>query len=440
MASWFLRLPVPANPSSGNGNLRTEGRKIMRQVENLDNHQLSDICKVYNAKSTGTNVELQHRIQCLIQDAVNASDRSGLQKIHQSMKKTKGNRQRGSSFPQSNFPEPSDYSPGYNLLFRACHGVFPDDQHSGADCRTSQLKTLTFKPSPFYQMEASISDVQICDVTSGRHTISSSVTLEDGSSLRHCIDNPSYRVLIVCAGDCVGIQDVAFPQSSQLKINGQAFPADFLGLKNKPGSVRPIDITDVLCLRPNYTNTVEFTYGPTKRVFYFRILVRKKVSVKDLVKEIHKRPLIDSAKQGYVHCHKCDWGSPAAARAANTYNASMLPLIYSCKHKVRNGNAPSAGSPHLLRSWRSISPNTTVWNVQMVTYCNDTDPVTSDIKPISHGRATKAKAATPTNNMASHDQSSPRHKRCKGPVVDLTFSDDEDAPPPTKRRNTSGNL
>ncbi|KAK2480368.1 hypothetical protein H9L39_07936 [Fusarium oxysporum f. sp. albedinis] len=470
MASWFLRLPVPANPSSGNGNLRTEGRKIMRQVENLDNHQLSDICKVYNAKSTGTNVELQHRIQCLIQDAVNASDRSGLQKIHQSMKKTKGNRQRGSSFPQSNFPEPSDYSPGYNLLFRACHGVFPDDQHSGADCRTSQLKTLTFKPSPFYQMEASISDVQICDVTSGRHTISSSVTLEDGSSLRHCIDNPSYRVLIVCAGDCVGIQDVAFPQSSQLKINGQAFPADFLGLKNKPGSVRPIDITDVLCLRPNYTNTVEFTYGPTKRVFYFRILVRKKVSVKDLVKEIHKRPLIDSAKQGLINAKIQDPDVIATSQVLSlrcplSQMRLGLPCRgQSCKHLQcfdatsylqLQAQGPQWECPICRKStpfeklavdlyMKDILHKTPISQDTITIRPNDEYHLNSskrdNIKPISHGRATKAKAATPTNNMASHDQSSPRHKRCKGPVVDLTFSDDEDAPPPTKRRNTSGNL
>ncbi|EXK78446.1 hypothetical protein FOQG_16888 [Fusarium oxysporum f. sp. raphani 54005] len=274
-----------------------------------------------------------------------------------------------------------------------------------------------------HPMEASISDGQICDATSGRHTISYPVRFEDSSSLQNCVGNPLQRVLIVCARSCVGIQDVAFPQSSQLKINGQAFPADFLGLKNKPGSVRPIDITDVLCLRPNYNNNVKFTYGPTKRVFYFRILVCMEVPVKDLVEEIHNRLPIDSAKQGYVHCHKCDWGSPAAARAAHTYNASMLPLIYSCKHKVRNGNAPSAGRPHLSRSWRSIY-----------------------IKPISHDRVTKPKAATPTNSMASHSESSPglrgasiNGKRRKDPV-DLTLSDDEDARPLGKRRNTSGNL
>ncbi|EGU78518.1 hypothetical protein FOXB_10972, partial [Fusarium oxysporum f. sp. conglutinans Fo5176] len=189
------------------------------------------------------------------------------------------------------------------------------------------------------------------------------------------------RVLIVCAGGCVGIQDVEFPQGSQLEINGQAFKADFLGLKNKPGSVRPIDITDILRLRPNYTNNVKFTYGPTKR-------------------------------------------------APDRFSKARI-----CKHKVRNGNAPSAGRPHLLRSWRSI-----------LTYCNDTDPVTSDIKPISHDRVTKPKAATPTNSMASHGESSPglrgasiNGKRRKDPV-DLTLSDDEDARPLSKRRNTSGNL
>lgn len=36
----------------------------MLQLKDLNNHQLSTICEVHNAESTGTNVELQHRIHC----------------------------------------------------------------------------------------------------------------------------------------------------------------------------------------------------------------------------------------------------------------------------------------------------------------------------------------------------------------------------------------
>ncbi|EXL66642.1 hypothetical protein FOPG_17202 [Fusarium oxysporum f. sp. conglutinans race 2 54008] len=476
MASWFLRLPVPANPSSGNGNLRTEGRNLMLQLKDLNNHQLSTICEVHNAESTGTNVELQHRIHCLIQDAVNASDRSGLQKIHQNVKKTKRNRQRGSSFPQSNFPESSDCSPGYNLLFRACHGVFPVDQHSGADCRTSQLKRLTFKPSPFYQQEVSISDGQICDATSGLHTISYPVRFEDSSSLQNCVGNPLQRVLIVCAGGCVGIQDVEFPQGSQLEINGQAFKADFLGLKNKPGSVRPIDITDILRLRPNYTNNVKFTYGPTKRVFYFRILVCMEVPVKDLVEEIHNRLPIDSAKQGLINAKiqdpdviatsqvlslRCPLSQMRLGLPCRGQSCTHLQCFDATSYLQLQAQGPQWECPICRKAtpfeklavdlyMKDILHRTPISQDTITIRPNDELHLNSsnrdNIKPISHDRVTKPKAATPTNSMASHGESSPglrgasiNGKRRKDPV-DLTLSDDEDARPLSKRRNTSGNL
>lgn len=42
--------------------------------------------------------------------------------------------------------------------------------------------------------------------------------------------------------------------------------ANLRGLKNKPGSTRPVDITKELRLNlPNYSNTVEMTYALTSK-------------------------------------------------------------------------------------------------------------------------------------------------------------------------------
>ena len=76
------------------------------------------------------------------------------------------------------------------------------------------------------------------------------------------------RVMVFCAGGNTGTQDIAFPHNSELKVNGGDVKANLRGLKNKTGSTRPVDITDSLRLRPtNYTNTVEFTYALTTKVF-----------------------------------------------------------------------------------------------------------------------------------------------------------------------------
>lgn len=61
------------------------------------------------------------------------------------------------------------------------------------------------------------------------------------------------------------MQEVAFPHQSELKVNGGEVKANLRGLKNKPGSTRPVDITKALRLRPKYTNNVDFTYALTSK-------------------------------------------------------------------------------------------------------------------------------------------------------------------------------
>lgn len=100
-----------------------------------------------------------------------------------------------------------------------------------------------------------------------RNTISIPIKLSDHTALQQCVSDPSsYRVMIFCASDLSGSQNIAFPHQSELKVNSDEIKANLRGLKNKPGSTRPVDITKALRLKPSYINNVEFTYALTNRV------------------------------------------------------------------------------------------------------------------------------------------------------------------------------
>jgi E3 SUMO-protein ligase PIAS1 len=84
------------------------------------------------------------------------------------------------------------------------------------------------------------------------------------------MDDKTYRVMVFCAGDCVGTQEITFPHQSELKVNGGDMKANLRGLKGKPGSTRPVDITNALRLKSSYSNSIEFTYAlTTKASFLF---------------------------------------------------------------------------------------------------------------------------------------------------------------------------
>lgn len=80
--------------------------------------------------------------------------------------------------------------------------------------------------------------------------------------------DPSLRILVFCAADGQSNpRDVTFPHNSEIKVNGGEFKANLRGLKNKPGSTRPVDITDAIRFKPTtYSNNVDLTYALSEKV------------------------------------------------------------------------------------------------------------------------------------------------------------------------------
>jgi E3 SUMO-protein ligase PIAS1 len=79
-----------------------------------------------------------------------------------------------------------------------------------------------------------------------------------------------YRVMVFCAADTgltqFSASDVAFPHQVELKVNLDEVKANLRGLKNKPGSTRPADITSFIRKKPGYNNQVTLTYALTQKV------------------------------------------------------------------------------------------------------------------------------------------------------------------------------
>lgn len=106
---------------------------------------------------------------------------------------------------------------------------------------------------------------------SNRHTVNLTLTL----SQAHCeqLKDPHSRIMIYCAS-AMGIGafaappqlDIAFPNQIDVKVNGGPVNCNFKGLKNKPGTTKPADITDLVRKAPDYKNQLQVTYALTTKV------------------------------------------------------------------------------------------------------------------------------------------------------------------------------
>jgi len=79
------------------------------------------------------------------------------------------------------------------------------------------------------------------------------------------------RVMVYCAAD-TGLNqytksDVAFPHQVELKANLDEVKANLRGLKNKPGTTRPADVTSHIRKKPGYQNNIVMTYALTQKVW-----------------------------------------------------------------------------------------------------------------------------------------------------------------------------
>ncbi|KAF2965783.1 hypothetical protein GQX73_g7785 [Xylaria multiplex] len=260
----------------------SEIRQLERTLSTLLNKQLQLICQQNQLKTGGVKAELQNRIKNALIENYNSCPQY-FRRIQASIH----NIVRGPSGPNSQPTMPPSFQNGGNYNYnppaqqftRASNtaqplGSYGSSSTAGANNmyhikNSSQgFRDLQFKPSPFYSITSRIGDIKTCDVmTQHRNTIHLSIRVGEHPNLASLGNDKSYRVMMFCAADNNSIQDIAFPHQSEFKVNGGEVKANLRGLKGKPGTTRPVDITGSLRLKPpTYNNNIEFTYALTNKV------------------------------------------------------------------------------------------------------------------------------------------------------------------------------
>lgn len=114
------------------------------------------------------------------------------------------------------------------------------------------------------------------------------------------------KVMIYCAADPLSSSfpaDISFPSQIEIKVNGNDIKANLRGIKNKPGSTRPADITDLVHKKPLYENTLTITYALTTKVIttsirstHCLLFEQKYYLIVNIVEQITPETLIGNLK------------------------------------------------------------------------------------------------------------------------------------------------
>ncbi|KTW29006.1 uncharacterized protein T551_02280 [Pneumocystis jirovecii RU7] len=149
------------------------------------------------------------------------------------------------------------------------------------------FQRINFKPSPFYNILETINSPIICLPTL-RDVITTPVQLSL-KAVEKLTSDESYRVYLFCTATdsaAFGLALIEFPVHIDLKVNGKHVNANTRGLKKKPGTAPPVDITSLLFLDSKIINRIEMTCASTEKRYSFGVYLVQKYTANDLIERI----------------------------------------------------------------------------------------------------------------------------------------------------------
>ncbi|KAH6622013.1 E3 SUMO-protein ligase PIAS1 [Boeremia exigua] len=265
---------------------------IEGRSKTLINNDLKKILKEEGLAQTGNKAALQARVIAFIDAAVATGNADTLHRLQYRVQNHGDAPSAASSPTAASFaalpPVMNAHAPAFaSAQFGALHQMPP----------RSQAPAYFFRDSPFFEVrELVLSNITLEASPSHRQNCTRNLILNDSISARLKADS-TLRLLLFSALETplppFTRTDITFPAQIEVRINGDEVKANYKGLKNKPGSTRPADITDLVRLSPaNYRNNLVVTYALTHKKYNLFVYMVKKFSAADLTKQIVAKKVI----------------------------------------------------------------------------------------------------------------------------------------------------
>ncbi|KAL3425655.1 MIZ/SP-RING zinc finger [Phlyctema vagabunda] len=413
-------------------NPETTIRKSLQGTGGMVNKTLQAILVEENLSKNGVKAELQQRLADRLREHARNKDAQKYARLKNMLENPAAIQVGGGLLPVAHynnnsippFPPPA-YSPS---PWASQQNNMPGA--SGLRVRGPGMN-FEFKSSPFYQIKEQIGEGRICDTMSQhRHTVTMNVRAASYPILSAVGSDKTgtMKVMVFCSADAHGRQDIAFPHQSEIKVNTGEVKANLRGLKNKPGTTLPVDITGEVRLSPSsYTNVVELTYALTTKKFFLAIFVVQTVPVKDLVKklEVGKRITKELVVRDMI------------SKAADTdIVATSTVLSLKCPLSTMRIGLPcrSVACQHIqcfdAESYLQLQMQAPTW---LCPICNKAAPfeslaVDEYVKDIlkSTSRSIDQVIIEPNGVWKSHEKEKPEPQAHKGPRESISFDDDDE--------------
>ncbi|EWC45103.1 hypothetical protein DRE_06242 [Drechslerella stenobrocha 248] len=262
---------------------------------------LQTILKKLALPVSGLKVAQQARLTEQIDKVVEAKNEAGLMQLKRLIYNPDSTEARTPSSHSANVAPPRLQAPKTNLSspHYSPHNVYhsPMLSPNPPALPAASSPPLLFFPSPFYEPISNLTALQSLQAAPANSSSQRSVINIAVSMTQQVYDDVRHdmRVILYCAAienNQSGPYHVAFPQQIEIRVNGKTLSANLRGLKNKPGTTRPLDVTDYIEKSLGFKNNIMITYALSAKRYLAVVKLVRKSSPEDLVSQIKRRPHI----------------------------------------------------------------------------------------------------------------------------------------------------
>lgn len=266
-----------------------DSQAMAAKVKTLINAQLKSVLKKEGLAVSGVKAAMQERIINQIEQYVRNRNIDGYINLRTLIHNPDGSLPNSSANPNS--PQNSTPSRPNQHQYTLANGIARPAVSLAAAIPSQPYGAprLSFKESPFYTILEPLTPVMECKVREAtRDQIDVKITLRNDTADK-LVKDPSIKAMIYCASDPItpySKAEISFPYQIEIKVNQDEVKANLRGLKNKPGSTRPADITNLLRKRAGYENSMAVIYALTAKKFYLIVNLVRQHAAEELVTKL----------------------------------------------------------------------------------------------------------------------------------------------------------
>lgn len=224
----------------------------------------------------------------------------------------------------------AETNPGSTPVPTTAPVIQPPNQGTLANLPSApEIPQITFQETPFYKLQKILGEPASIPITLREMPRKLSIRFHLSEDERKGIQNSAYTILLMSTtvGELSPFQYsvLQYPQQLEIRINSNLMQINVRGLKNKPGTARPPDLTNVVSLQAHATNLVDITVQDVQQPFVMFVYLVRPVKIEAIVKSIEERSHIskESTIQKII-----DDNNDEDVQAISTVLSLKCPLSY----------------------------------------------------------------------------------------------------------------